>query len=166
MRCLFPFSEVLPAGESVTVVMGIDFCDSTQAANFQLWWETNIQSNWTCVSIDAVYFLTLQYATVQIPVYTTKLFLILLSASFCCCCFFLFVFFISTHTRKFFVSIQPPVGELMMPVFLTENEFKKEQGEMIRCSSDSDIINVMCFFFWFIILINFTYTKPPYYEPD
>lgn len=35
----------------------------------------------------------------------------------------------STHTRKFFVSIQPPVGELMRPVFMTENEFKKEQGE-------------------------------------
>lgn len=38
----------------------------------------------------------------------------------------------STHTRKFFVSIQPPVGELMRPVFLTENEFKKEQGEWWR----------------------------------
>uniref|UniRef100_A0A672QGT5 AP-3 complex subunit beta n=1 Tax=Sinocyclocheilus grahami TaxID=75366 RepID=A0A672QGT5_SINGR len=63
--------EVLAAGESVTVVMGIDFCDSTQAANFQL----------------------------------------------------------CTHTRKFFVSIQPPVGELMTPVFLTENDFKKEQGK-------------------------------------
>uniref|UniRef100_A0A665VKE1 Adaptor related protein complex 3 subunit beta 2 n=1 Tax=Echeneis naucrates TaxID=173247 RepID=A0A665VKE1_ECHNA len=62
--------ESLPAGESATAVMGIDFCDSTQAANFQL----------------------------------------------------------CTHTRKFFVSIQPPVGELMQPVFLTENEFKKEQG--------------------------------------
>lgn len=37
--------------------------------------------------------------------------------------------FFSTQTRKFFVSIQPPVGELMRPVFLTENEFKKEQGE-------------------------------------
>ncbi|XP_067090649.1 AP-3 complex subunit beta-2 isoform X2 [Osmerus mordax] len=61
--------EMLPAGETVTVVMGIDFCDSTQAANFQL----------------------------------------------------------CTHTKKFFVSIQPPVGELMMPVFMTENEFKKEQ---------------------------------------
>uniref|UniRef100_A0A3B3TLJ1 AP-3 complex subunit beta n=1 Tax=Poecilia latipinna TaxID=48699 RepID=A0A3B3TLJ1_9TELE len=62
------FPEILlPAGETATAVMGIDFCDSTQAANFQ------------------------------------------------------------THTRKFFVSIQPPVGELMRPVFLTENEFKKEQ---------------------------------------
>lgn len=37
--------------------------------------------------------------------------------------------FCSTHTRKFFVSIQPPVGELMRPFFMTENEFKKEQGE-------------------------------------
>uniref|UniRef100_A0A665VJN6 AP-3 complex subunit beta n=1 Tax=Echeneis naucrates TaxID=173247 RepID=A0A665VJN6_ECHNA len=60
--------ESLPAGESATAVMGIDFCDSTQAANFQL---------------------------------------------------------------KFFVSIQPPVGELMQPVFLTENEFKKEQGQLM-----------------------------------
>uniref|UniRef100_A0A8C7S9Y4 AP-3 complex subunit beta n=1 Tax=Oncorhynchus mykiss TaxID=8022 RepID=A0A8C7S9Y4_ONCMY len=65
----FPEIEVLPAGETVSVVMGIDFCDSTQAANFQLW--------------------------------------------------------------KFFVSIQPPVGELMMPIFMTENEFKKEQGQLM-----------------------------------
>uniref|UniRef100_A0A674CDS7 AP-3 complex subunit beta n=1 Tax=Salmo trutta TaxID=8032 RepID=A0A674CDS7_SALTR len=36
-----------------------------------------------------------------------------------------------THTRKFFVSIQPPVGELMMPIFMTENEFKKEQGQLM-----------------------------------
>lgn len=34
----------------------------------------------------------------------------------------------STHTRHFYVSIQPPVGELMAPVFMSENEFKKEQG--------------------------------------
>ncbi|XP_044212985.1 AP-3 complex subunit beta-2 isoform X6 [Thunnus albacares] len=69
----FPEIELLPAGETATAVMGIDFCDSTQAANFQL----------------------------------------------------------CTHTRKFFVSIQPPVGELMKPVFLTENEFKKEQGQLM-----------------------------------
>uniref|UniRef100_A0A8C9WQK3 AP-3 complex subunit beta n=1 Tax=Scleropages formosus TaxID=113540 RepID=A0A8C9WQK3_SCLFO len=68
----FPEIEVLPPGETVTTVMGIDFCDSTQAANFQL----------------------------------------------------------CTHTRKFCVSIQPPVGELMAPVFMLENEFKKEQGEL------------------------------------
>lgn len=70
----FPEIELLPAGESVNVVMGIDFCDSTQAANFQL----------------------------------------------------------CTHTRKFFVSIQPPVGELMIPAFLTENEFKKEQETLLH----------------------------------
>ncbi|XP_070686110.1 AP-3 complex subunit beta-2 [Pempheris klunzingeri] len=70
----FPEIELLPAGETGTAVMGIDFCDSTQAANFQL----------------------------------------------------------CTHTRKFFVSIQPPVGELMRPVFLTENEFKKEQETLLQ----------------------------------
>ncbi|XP_062849646.1 AP-3 complex subunit beta-2 isoform X3 [Trichomycterus rosablanca] len=72
--------EVLPAGECVTVVMGIDFCDSTQAANFQ----------------------------------------------------------ICTNTRKFFVSIQPPVGELMMPAFLTESEFKKEQGQLMGMNEISE----------------------------
>ncbi|XP_069046868.1 AP-3 complex subunit beta-2 isoform X3 [Lepisosteus oculatus] len=69
----FPEIETLAPGETVTVVMGIDFCDSTQAANFQL----------------------------------------------------------CTHTRKFFVSIQPPVGELMTPVFMSENEFKREQGQLM-----------------------------------
>ncbi|XP_029991943.1 AP-3 complex subunit beta-2 isoform X6 [Sphaeramia orbicularis] len=70
----FPEIELLPAGETTTAVMGIDFCDSTQAANFQL----------------------------------------------------------CTHTRKFFVSIQPPVGELMRPFFMTENEFRKEQETLLK----------------------------------
>ncbi|XP_064425896.1 AP-3 complex subunit beta-2 isoform X8 [Mirounga angustirostris] len=56
--------------------MGINFCDSTQAANFQL----------------------------------------------------------CTQTRQFYVSIQPPVGELMAPVFMSENEFKKEQGKLTGMS--------------------------------
>ncbi|XP_067356999.1 AP-3 complex subunit beta-2 isoform X10 [Channa argus] len=70
----FPEIDLLPAGETATAVMGIDFCDSTQAANFQL----------------------------------------------------------CTHTRKFFVSIQPPVGELMRSSFMTENEFKKEQEKLLQ----------------------------------
>ncbi|XP_067412106.1 AP-3 complex subunit beta-2 isoform X3 [Emydura macquarii macquarii] len=62
--------ESLAPGDTASVIMGIDFCDSTQAANFQL----------------------------------------------------------CTHSRQFYVSIQPPVGELMAPVFMSENEFRKEQG--------------------------------------
>lgn len=31
-------AESLAPGESATAVMGINFCDSTQAANFQLWY--------------------------------------------------------------------------------------------------------------------------------
>ncbi|KFV77048.1 AP-3 complex subunit beta-2, partial [Struthio camelus australis] len=69
-------SESLAPGDTASVVMGIDFCDSTQAANFQL----------------------------------------------------------CTHTRHFYVSIQPPVGELMAPVFMSENEFKKEQGKLTGMS--------------------------------
>lgn len=68
----FPEIESLAPGESTTAVMGINFCDSTQAANFQL----------------------------------------------------------CTQVRQFYVSIQPPVGELMTPVFMSENEFKKEQGKL------------------------------------
>uniref|UniRef100_A0A672UMM3 AP-3 complex subunit beta n=1 Tax=Strigops habroptila TaxID=2489341 RepID=A0A672UMM3_STRHB len=72
----FPEIERLAPGDTANVVMGIDFCDSTQAANFQL----------------------------------------------------------CTHTRHFYVSIQPPVGELMAPVFMSENEFKKEQGKLTGMS--------------------------------
>ncbi|NXU47925.1 AP3B2 protein, partial [Turnix velox] len=72
----FPEIESLAPGDVASVVMGIDFCDSTQAANFQL----------------------------------------------------------CTHTRHFYVSIQPPVGELMAPVFMSENEFKKEQGKLTGMS--------------------------------
>uniref|UniRef100_A0A8C2SV78 AP-3 complex subunit beta n=1 Tax=Coturnix japonica TaxID=93934 RepID=A0A8C2SV78_COTJA len=39
-----------------------------------------------------------------------------------------------THTRHFYVSIQPPVGELMAPVFMSENEFRKEQGKLTGMS--------------------------------
>ncbi|XP_050824822.1 AP-3 complex subunit beta-2 isoform X3 [Gopherus flavomarginatus] len=68
--------ESLAPGDTASVIMGIDFCDSTQAANFQL----------------------------------------------------------CTHSRQFYVSIQPPVGELMAPVFMSENEFKKEQGKLTGMS--------------------------------
>ncbi|XP_066448543.1 AP-3 complex subunit beta-2 isoform X7 [Eleutherodactylus coqui] len=76
--------ESLPPGESATVMMGIDFCDSTQAANFQL----------------------------------------------------------CTHTRQFYVSIQPPVGELMLPVFMSENEFKKEQGKLTGMNEITERLSV------------------------
>lgn len=40
LLCLFfpVLAESLAPGETVSVVMGIDFCDSTQVASFQLWW--------------------------------------------------------------------------------------------------------------------------------
>uniref|UniRef100_A0A8C0JC32 AP-3 complex subunit beta n=1 Tax=Chelonoidis abingdonii TaxID=106734 RepID=A0A8C0JC32_CHEAB len=44
----------------------------------------------------------------------------------------------STHSRQFYVSIQPPVGELMAPVFMSENEFKKEQSESAMLRSQPD----------------------------
>uniref|UniRef100_A0A663M896 AP-3 complex subunit beta n=1 Tax=Athene cunicularia TaxID=194338 RepID=A0A663M896_ATHCN len=80
----FPEIERLAPGDTVSVVMGIDFCDSTQAANFQL----------------------------------------------------------CTHTRHFYVSIQPPVGELMAPVFMSENEFKKEQGKLMGMSEITEKVTL------------------------
>uniref|UniRef100_A0A8C8BK75 AP-3 complex subunit beta n=1 Tax=Otus sunia TaxID=257818 RepID=A0A8C8BK75_9STRI len=74
----------LAPGDTASVVMGIDFCDSTQAANFQL----------------------------------------------------------CTHTRHFYVSIQPPVGELMAPVFMSENEFKKEQGKLTGMSEITEKVTL------------------------
>uniref|UniRef100_A0A803XKA4 Adaptor related protein complex 3 subunit beta 1 n=1 Tax=Meleagris gallopavo TaxID=9103 RepID=A0A803XKA4_MELGA len=62
--------ECLEPERSVTVSMGIDFCDSTQTASFQL-----------CTKDD-----------------------------------------------HFNVSIQPPVGELLLPVTMSEKDFKKEQA--------------------------------------
>uniref|UniRef100_A0A8C8EFT3 Adaptor related protein complex 3 subunit beta 1 n=1 Tax=Otus sunia TaxID=257818 RepID=A0A8C8EFT3_9STRI len=62
--------ECLEPAESITVSMGIDFCDSTQMASFQL-----------CTKDD-----------------------------------------------HFNVNIQPPVGELLLPVTMSEKDFKKEQA--------------------------------------
>ncbi|XP_026565553.1 AP-3 complex subunit beta-2 isoform X2 [Pseudonaja textilis] len=76
--------ESLAPGETVSVVMGIDFCDSTQVASFQL----------------------------------------------------------CTHTRQFYLSIQSPVGELMAPVFMSENEFKKEQGKLTGMSEITEKLSL------------------------
>ncbi|XP_069079489.1 AP-3 complex subunit beta-1 isoform X2 [Pleurodeles waltl] len=65
--------ESLEPEMSTTVSIGIDFCDSTQTANFQL-----------CTKED-----------------------------------------------QFNVSIQPPVGELLLPVTMSEKDFIKEQGTLL-----------------------------------
>ncbi|OCU02424.1 hypothetical protein XELAEV_18008187mg [Xenopus laevis] len=69
---------------SITVSMGIDFCDSTQTASFQL-----------CTKED-----------------------------------------------QFSVGIQPPPGELLLPVSLSEADFKKEQGKLTGMNESSDTIVV------------------------
>ncbi|XP_069483525.1 AP-3 complex subunit beta-1 [Ambystoma mexicanum] len=65
--------ESLGPQMSITVSMGIDFCDSTQTASFQL-----------CTKED-----------------------------------------------QFSVSLHPPVGELLLPVTMSEKDFTKEQGKLI-----------------------------------
>lgn len=40
-------------------------------------------------------------------------------------------FFLSTKDDCFSVNIQPPVGELLLPVAMSEKDFKKEQGEKL-----------------------------------
>ncbi|KAK0140886.1 AP-3 complex subunit beta-1 [Merluccius polli] len=69
---------------SVTVSMGIDFNDSTQAANFQL-----------CTKED-----------------------------------------------KFSVSIQPVVGELLLPTSMTQQDFEKEQGKLLGMNETSATITM------------------------
>lgn len=76
--------ERLEPEASVTVSMGIDFSDSTQAANFQL-----------CTKED-----------------------------------------------QFNVSIQPAVGELVMPSTMTEQDFCKEQGKLLGMNETSATITM------------------------
>nr|XP_046230314.1 AP-3 complex subunit beta-1 [Scatophagus argus] len=76
--------ERLEPEASVTVSMGIDFSDSTQAANFQL-----------CTKED-----------------------------------------------QFSVSIQPAVGELLMPSTMTEQDFCKEQGKLLGMNETSATITM------------------------
>ncbi|XP_043563016.1 AP-3 complex subunit beta-1 isoform X1 [Chiloscyllium plagiosum] len=74
--------ECLEPGTSKTASMGIDFCDSTQAANFVL-----------------------------------------------CTC-----------NDQFSVTVQPPVGELLLPVTTSEKDFKKEQGKLTGMNENSTAI--------------------------
>ncbi|XP_052599511.1 AP-3 complex subunit beta-1 isoform X4 [Peromyscus californicus insignis] len=78
MHVFHPIASLEPEG-SVTVSVGIDFCDSTQAACFQL-----------CTKDDC-----------------------------------------------FNVSIQPPVGELLLPVAMSEKDFKKERGTLTGMNETS-----------------------------
>ncbi|KAM6187628.1 AP-3 complex subunit beta-1 isoform 2-T2 [Sarcoramphus papa] len=76
--------ECLEPAASITVSMGIDFCDSTQTASFQL-----------CTKDD-----------------------------------------------HFNVNIKPPVGELLLPVTMSEKDFKKEQGMLTGMNETSATIAV------------------------
>ncbi|NWZ68079.1 AP3B1 protein, partial [Acrocephalus arundinaceus] len=76
--------QCLEPGGSITATMGIDFCDSTQTASFQL-----------CTKDD-----------------------------------------------HFNVNIQPPVGELLLPVTMSEKDFKKEQGMLTGMNETSATIAV------------------------
>ncbi|XP_030323556.1 AP-3 complex subunit beta-1 isoform X1 [Calypte anna] len=76
--------DCLEPAASITVSMGIDFCDSTQTASFQL----------------------------------------------------------CTRDDHFNVNIQPPVGELLLPVTMSEKDFKKEQGMLTGMNEISATIAV------------------------
>ncbi|XP_008047559.1 AP-3 complex subunit beta-1 [Carlito syrichta] len=81
MHVFNPIDSLGPEG-SITVSIGIDFCDSTQTASFQL-----------CTKDDC-----------------------------------------------FNVNIQPPVGELLLPVAMSEKDFKKEQGMLTGMNETSAVI--------------------------
>ncbi|XP_071219701.1 AP-3 complex subunit beta-1-like isoform X1 [Salvelinus alpinus] len=83
MHCFNTIECLLPEA-SVTVSLGVDFNDSTQAANFQL-----------CTKED-----------------------------------------------QFSVSIQPAVGELFLPVTMTEQDFRKEQGKLLGMNESSATITM------------------------
>ncbi|XP_072462508.1 AP-3 complex subunit beta-1 isoform X6 [Notamacropus eugenii] len=81
MHVFSPIESLEPGG-SITVAMGIDFCDSTQTASFQL-----------CTKDDC-----------------------------------------------FSVHIQPPAGELLLPVAMSEKDFRREQGMLTGMNETSATI--------------------------
>ncbi|XP_069887317.1 AP-3 complex subunit beta-1 [Dipodomys merriami] len=81
MHVFNPIDSLEPEA-SITVSMGIDFCDSTQTASFQL-----------CTKDDC-----------------------------------------------FNVNIQPSVGELLLPVAISEKDFKKEQGMLTGMNETSAVV--------------------------
>ncbi|XP_068952384.1 AP-3 complex subunit beta-1 isoform X2 [Petaurus breviceps papuanus] len=81
MHVFSPIESLEPGG-SITVAMGIDFCDSTQTASFQL-----------CTKDDC-----------------------------------------------FNVNIQPPVGELLLPVAMSEKDFRREQGMLTGMNETSTTV--------------------------
>ncbi|XP_029431280.1 LOW QUALITY PROTEIN: AP-3 complex subunit beta-1 [Rhinatrema bivittatum] len=83
MHAFNPIESLQPE-ESITVSMGIDFCDSTQTASFKL----------------------------------------------------------CTKDNQFNVNIQPPIGELLLPVTMTETDFKKEQGKLTGMNESFATITV------------------------
>uniref|UniRef100_A0A7M4FHB6 AP-3 complex subunit beta n=1 Tax=Crocodylus porosus TaxID=8502 RepID=A0A7M4FHB6_CROPO len=83
MHVFNPIESLEPEG-SITVSVGIDFCDSTQTASFQL----------------------------------------------------------CTKDNHFNVSIQPSVGELLLPVTMSEKDFMKEQGMLAGMNETSTTITV------------------------
>uniref|UniRef100_A0A8D0H8P5 AP-3 complex subunit beta n=1 Tax=Sphenodon punctatus TaxID=8508 RepID=A0A8D0H8P5_SPHPU len=78
-----PIESLEPEG-SITVSMGIDFCDSTQTASLKL----------------------------------------------------------CTKDNHFSVNIQPPVGELLLPVIMSERDFKKEKGKLTGMNETSASVTV------------------------
>lgn len=141
LPCLIP-TESLAPGESTTAVMGINFCDSTQAANFQLWcvsnsWWAGGRVGWGGEGAEWQGHMSCWVWKPSQALRSSLLLSRCLQAKWEVRGKMLASFPIplspptlpSTQTRQFYVSIQPPVGELMAPVFMSENEFKKEQGE-------------------------------------
>lgn len=82
------FAERLEAEASVTVSMGIDFSDSTQAANFQLWWDNLTSKRVLFFSLDLCFYV-LFFSSQCLARYLTNYFLFffsffgLFSFSFC-----------------------------------------------------------------------------------
>uniref|UniRef100_A0AAR2K9S1 AP-3 complex subunit beta n=1 Tax=Pygocentrus nattereri TaxID=42514 RepID=A0AAR2K9S1_PYGNA len=83
IHCFRPIERLEPEA-SVTVSVGVDFNDSTQAASFQL----------------------------------------------------------CSKTERFSVSIQPAVGELLLPVTMTEQDFSREQGKLVGMNESSATITM------------------------
>ena len=108
---------MLHPSQSTSVAIGIDFRDTTQPANFDVWYDALIACSFSYSTLPFIFFI-LNFASACARLIKLKLISNDISA-------------FSTQSRKFAVSIKPPVGELMHKNPISQDEFIAEKGRLI-----------------------------------
>lgn len=115
------FSDVLNPSQTHNVSIGIDFRDTTQPANFDIWYYFSIDHLFwilTCIQFTCCRWCTLIiYLITHLNLHEG---VFNLNKRYMSC--------FSTLTNKFSVILKPPIGELMQKNPMSQSEFIIEKG--------------------------------------